>query len=135
MLKLSKSVEYAIFALKYMSEAGNETPISTKEISDSMGIPYELLAKIMQKLVRHNIIESRQGTQGGYYLLLPPNRLSLTSIIKAAERDIQITDCMFENATDKDCKRITDCLIREPLNTVQNKIIKVLNSTTLEELI
>lgn len=135
MLKLSKSVEYAIFALKYISEANHETPISTKEISDSMSIPYELLAKIMQKLVKYNIIESRQGTRGGYYLSLPPNKLSLTSIIRAVERDIQITDCLFESATNKDCKRINDCSIREPLHTVQNKIIKVLNSTTLEELI
>ncbi len=135
MLKLSKSTEYALFALKYLANNSNGNSISTKEISDSMNIPYNLLAKIMQKLVRHKIIKSQYGKTGGYSINVPPKNLSLKDIINAVDQKLQITDCMYEGATENDCMRLNKCEIRNPLHKIQNKLINVLHSTNLEELI
>ena len=82
MLKLAKSVEYAIFALKYIAENPHSDCISTKEISEKMNIPYDLLAKILQRLVKDGIIISVQGTKGGYSLSINPGELTVTRIIK-----------------------------------------------------
>ena len=68
MLKISKSIEYALLALKYIYERQDLDCVSTKVISESVDIPYDLLAKIMQKLVKDEIIISQQGTKGGYKL-------------------------------------------------------------------
>ncbi len=135
MLKLSKSVEYALFAIKYLNYKTKDQLVSTKEISESMKIPYDLLAKIMQKLVKNEIVSSIQGTKGGYYLTKSPKQINLNQIISAVDSEIKLTDCLFENATEDDCSRIRDCSLRSPLNNVQNKIIKLFNSTTLEEII
>ncbi len=135
MLKLSKSVEYAIFAIKYLNYNTEDRLVSTKEISESMKIPYDLLAKIMQRLVKNDIVSSIQGTKGGYYLTKPPGQINLTQIISAVDSEIRLTDCLFDNATEEDCSRIGACSLRSPLNNLQNKIIKLFNSTTLEEII
>ncbi len=135
MLKLSKSVEYALFAIKYLNYKRSDELVSTKELSESMNIPYDLLAKIMQKLVKNDIVSSIQGTKGGYFLNKSPKQINLNQIISAVDSEIRLTDCMFENATEEDCKRLTDCSLRSPLSNVQNKIIKLFNSTTLEEII
>jgi len=135
MLKLSKSTEYALFALKYLADNSNGLAISTKEISNSMNIPYELLAKIMQKLSRQNIIKSQQGKMGGYKFNIPPNKLNLAIIINAVDKKLQITDCMYESANENDCERLNECEIRNPLYKIQNKLIQVLQSTNLEEII
>ncbi|MFC2134827.1 hypothetical protein ACFLTH_09435, partial [Bacteroidota bacterium] len=51
MLKIAKSVEYAILGLKYIAENSHDKVVSTAEMSQELDMPYNLLAKIMQKLV------------------------------------------------------------------------------------
>src|SRR5450759_2587608 len=79
MLKLSKRTEYGLIAIRHI--AAEPVRITTaKEIADRYKIPYELLAKVMQKLAKRGLIVSHQGVYGGYtpvsytHLTLPTNR-------------------------------------------------------------
>lgn len=135
MLKIAKSVEYALLALKYIHERQDLDCVSTKIISESVDIPYDLLAKIMQKLVKNEIIVSQQGTKGGYTLALPPDQINITRILNAVEQKVQVTDCMVETPTLNDCKRYQDCCLRNPLNRIQIKINKLFDEVTLGEII
>lgn len=135
MLKLSKKIEYAILALKYIAENSEENCLSTKIISQNAEIPYDLSAKILQRLVRSEIIKSTQGTRGGYTLNVSPDKLNLGQIANAVEDEIQITNCMFDNATQEDCARIEDCCIKSPLNKVQHQINEIFKTTFLNEIV
>jgi Rrf2 family protein len=135
MLKLSKKIEYAIMALKYIAENSAEECLSTKVISQNAAIPYDLSAKILQQLVRSGIIKSTQGTRGGYSLNISPDKINLGQIAGAVEEDVQLTNCMFPDATQEDCARIDDCCIKSPLNRVQHQINEVFNNTFLNELV
>ena len=68
MLKLSKTVEYALISLNHINQCDQKLPISVREISDRYNIPYELLAKILQKLSKESILKSIYGPKGGYKL-------------------------------------------------------------------
>jgi len=135
MLKLSKKIEYAILALKYIAENPEENCLSNKVISQNAEIPYDLSAKILQQLVRSEIIKSTQGTHGGYSLNVSPDKLNLGQIANAVEDEIQITNCMFDSATQEDCARIDDCCIKSPLSKVQNQINEIFNKTFLNEIV
>lgn len=135
MLKLSKKIEYAVLALKYIAENSDEECLSTKVISQNAEIPYDMSAKILQQLVRNDIIKSTQGNRGGYSLNISPDKLNLGQIASAVEEDVQLTNCMYENASHEDCARIKDCCIKSPLNKVQNQINEIFNKTFLNELV
>lgn len=135
MLKIAKSVEYSVLALRYIAENQEFGSISTKEIAEKENIPYDLLAKLMQKLVHHNIIKSKQGKQGGYSLNISPNVLSLNDIIIAVDQKVQLTDCMVENPTTEDCGRVENCCLRNPLSKIQERITDLFRETTLKEII
>lgn len=135
MLKIAKSVEYAIFAIKYIAENQEAGRVSVKEIAEKVDIPFDLLAKIMQRLVKDGIIISHQGTYGGYSLNVSPDKISFTRLINALDQKIQFTDCMVESPTKDDCKRVADCCIRSPLFKIQNKINQVLDTTLISEII
>ncbi len=135
MLKISKSVEYSILALKYISDHGGDEKINAKRISQEVNIPFELLAKLLQKLARKGIIISEQGTKGGYKLNYSPEKLTILTILNAIEQDIQLTDCSFEGATSNDCARMDNCCLRNPLTNIQSKIIKMFDQTSLAEII
>ena len=79
MIKISKSVEYSILALHFISDNEKYTSISSRVISDELNIPYDLLSKLLQKLVKQGIIKSQQGKYGGYNLLIPSHQLLLPS--------------------------------------------------------
>lgn len=133
MLKISKSVEYALLALQYI--ATQDGLANAKEISQNADIPYDLLAKILQKLKKQNIIESRQGNRGGYSLSIEPEKLSLLTVMNALGQNIRLTDCLFETATTEDCKRIHDCVLIDPMTKIQNRIATLFNEFTLNEII
>lgn len=135
MLKIAKSVEYSILALRYIAQNQDLECVSTKEISQRENIPYDLLAKLMQRLVKHNIILSKQGKAGGYKLNIEPEQLSLNQVILAIDQKIQLTDCMVENPTAEDCGRVNDCCLRNPLSKMQDKIEDLFRQTTLREIL
>ncbi len=134
MLKLSKSLEYSLLALIHISKNDNDSITSSKVISEKLNISYELLSKLLQKLSRNGIIKSQQGKFGGYTLNVPSNELSLYQIINAIEENIKLVDCTHSLATKDDCNKINDCQIREPFYDIQNKIISIFESVTLEQL-
>jgi Rrf2 family cysteine metabolism transcriptional repressor len=73
-LKFSKKADYALMALQHIAavQFGDVTKariVNTKEIAEEHYIPVELLAKVLQTLAKHGIVESQNGPKGGYYWL------------------------------------------------------------------
>ncbi len=134
MLKLSKKTEYALMAVKYIALKPENSCVTAKEISTGYNIPYELLAKILQKLTKKNIVISYQGINGGYSLIRDSKDITLNDVISAVER-VQITNCMKENGSKKDCARFDCCQIRNPLSKVQIEIEKVFRKTTINQIL
>ena len=82
MLQLSKKVEYGLIALRHMAMKPIGNVVTTKELANEYDLPYELLAKIMQKLVRGGVVRSLQGVKGGYTLAQRPSELKVASVIR-----------------------------------------------------
>lgn len=134
MIKISKSIEYSILALQFISDNELLTAVSSRKISSELKIPYELLSKLLQKMVKQGIIKSQQGKYGGYKMLIPPSKLTILNIMNAVEENIQLTNCTVENANEDDCTRINNCNIRSPFLNLQNKINNIFETVTLKEL-
>lgn len=135
MLKLSKKAEYALMAVKYIATKQPESCVTAKQIAESYQIPYELLAKVLQQLVKFNIIRSFQGINGGYSLTKSPDKITLIDIIKAIDPDYRITECMKEKSSSNECSHFDCCSIRDPLMKVQREIDKVFKNTTITQII
>ena len=52
MLRLSKKADYALIAMKHLALRGDRGSSSAREIASLYDIPIELLAKVLQRLVR-----------------------------------------------------------------------------------
>ena len=75
MLRLSKKADYALIAMKHLAVRGDrgfQASVSAREIAEQYDIPIELLAKVLQRLVRRGLLASHQGTRGGYQLARVP---------------------------------------------------------------
>lgn len=135
MLKLSKKAEYALMAAKYMALKNHSGFSTAKEISDSCQISYQLVAKVLQNLVKSDIAISAKGVNGGFSLARKADNISLIDIIRAVETDFKIVDCMKENSSSADCEHFNCCKIKDPLAEVQRKIDKVFTETLLVQIL
>lgn len=134
MLQLSKKVEYGLIALRHMAAQPLGRVFTAKEIADEYDIPYELLAKVLQRLSKAGVLMSTQGMRGGYSLIRKPSEIQVSFVIDVIEEEKPaITECI--GGTPEACERYERCTIRQPLEKVQRNINNVLEKLTLSEIL
>ena len=130
MLKLTKTVEYALISMNYIEKNAENKPVPSKLISNHFSIPEDLLAKILQKLAKSGILKSVQGPYGGYKLNNATEDINLIDFIELLEGPIGIVDC----TVDKDCSLLDYCNIKKPIRLINNNIRSVLEKTALSDI-
>jgi Rrf2 family protein len=131
MLKLTKKADYGLIAVRHLAEHADLGACSAKDLAEMYGIPQEALAKILQRLARHKLLISRQGTDGGYVLARDPRTISALEVIRSIEGPLFITSC---NSSTKACSQSSKCTVREPLQKVSRTIEDVLGKLTVWDL-
>ena len=84
MLRLSAD-RYALMAMKHLLFMDRGAS-SAREIAEQYDIPAELMAKVLQRLVRRGLLVSHQGTRGGYQLARPATLMSVADVIPGRRR-------------------------------------------------
>ncbi|HCA81854.1 MAG TPA: Rrf2 family transcriptional regulator [Bacteroidetes bacterium] len=134
MLQLSKKVEYGLIALRHMAMKPAGNIVTTKELAKQYDLPYELLAKILQKLARANVVRSLQGVKGGYTLAKKPEELKVASIIRIIEESKpMVAECYTEGPDG--CSLFYNCTIRRPLGKLQRNLNVLFDQMTVREII
>lgn len=115
-MKISRSVGYGMLAVGYVSQNDKEGPVLSSKVSKEYNIPLEYLLKIMQQLVRINILQSKRGPRGGFSLGRPINEITMLEIIEAVngpiaeplELALQTNNAPFSVNMEKICKEASD---------------------------
>src|ERR1043165_3600433 len=131
MLRLSKKADYALIAMKHLALRGDQGSSSAREIAALYNIPIELMAKVLQRLVRRGLLASHQGTRGGYQLARRPSLISVADVIQAIEGPVTVTACSTD---DGQCEQFAKCNVRDPLWRVRERILTALGECTVAEL-
>jgi len=131
MLRLSKKADYALIAMKHLAQHSGTPSTSAREIAEQYDIPIELMAKILQRLVRTGLLVSTQGTRGGYALNRPSPLISIADVIQAIDGPLTVTACSTEKV---DCEQYGKCSIRDPLWQIKERIVEALGTVTIAEM-
>jgi Rrf2 family protein len=130
MLRLSKKADYALMAMKHLATRTDVASASAREIAEAYDIPVELLAKVLQRLVRRGLLSSHQGTRGGYRLAKAPSAISVADIIQAIDGPLTVTACSTEA---ENCGQYAKCSVRDPLWRIKDRILAALATCSLLE--
>jgi Rrf2 family protein len=131
MLRLSKKADYALLALRHLAAHDDRDAVSARELAESYDIPPELLAKVLQKLVRARLLASHQGIRGGYGLGRPAEGISVADVIQAIDGPLTVTAC---SDADHSCDQYSKCSIRDPLWRIKDRIVSALAATSVADL-
>jgi Rrf2 family protein len=131
MLKLTKKADYGLMAMKHLAEHSDHGACSAKDVADAYGIPPEVLAKSLQRLVKAGLLHSQHGTNGGYTLARDARTITAFEVIRAIDGPLFITSCITVRG---ECDQTERCTIREPLRRVNQSIEDVLRSISISEM-
>jgi Rrf2 family protein len=132
MLKLTKKADYGLIALCHLARRSKTA--SAKEIADTYRIPLPLLSKVLQTLVRNNLLVSEQGATGGYRLARDPHEISALEVIRTIDGPIILTHCFTEHDHEIECDQSELCPVREPLRKVHEGVLRLLSGITISDM-
>ena len=132
-LKLSKRGDYVVrsaicLAASYEAEA----PKKLRQVSLEMGVPRTFVSQIMGDLVQADIATSYFGTNGGYRLARPPEKITLLEVVEAGEGPLDSDTCVLG---DEPCKWESVCPLHETWTAATAAMKSELASTTLATLV
>lgn len=129
----SKACEYGIKAAIFIAKKSSEGKrVNPKEISEEINSPQAFTAKILQALVRYDIINSTKGAYGGFEIdkaSLPDIKLS--QIVNAIDGDTIYKGCGLGLGY---CNENHPCPVHHKFKEIRDNLKEMLETTTLEEL-
>ena len=128
MLKINKTAEYALIAIKHMSN--KKSLCSSNFIASQYNIPKEIMAKTLQKLSRKKYINSIKGPKGGYSINNSIRDINLIEFIEDIEGPVGISKC----STNENCNLIDCCNIKDPINKINTNIKNILSKVKLKDI-
>lgn len=138
MIKLNRTTEYGIIALRHISRKYGIDPTqvtSAREIADSYGLPFEITAKTLQRLKDTGLIQSAHGAKGGYILHRPLNEVSLAEFLKLMEGQQSVVMCAGSaDHHPTECEYGSRCEIKHVMGQLNDRIFNFLSGIQLAEL-
>ena len=131
LMQVSRKVDYALRAVIYLSMQKGGRCVPVKEIATRRRIPRKFLEKIIQDLIRAELVKSQRGAHGGYMLARLPDQVTFRDVIEAVEGPISLNTCVSEQ---HDCSVLSSCSMQGIWLEGQRRLLEYFADTTLADL-
>ncbi len=116
-MKISRTVAYALRATLQLAEQASERPVPCSRLAAEGNMPERFLLQILRSMVNKGILRSTRGVEGGYTLVKPPTELSLLEVIEAVDGPISGGDSLIElgfpETTQRNIQRTMDEVVEQ----------------------
>jgi len=135
-MRLSKRGEYGLRALQDLAAHYGEGPVPNKELAERNNIPPRFLEQILLTLKHGQIMRSRKGPHGGYYLARPPQQINLAEVVRLLDGPLAPISCVSETAYEPcGCPNMETCGLRRVMKEVRDTVAGIMENTTLADLV
>lgn len=84
-MKLPRTVAYTFKAVLLLAESPSQIPIPCSQLASVGRMPERFLLQSLRTLVKHGILQSTHGPNGGYTLKRRPDEISLLDLFESFE--------------------------------------------------
>lgn len=132
---ISKKTQYGLKALGYLASQYGKGPVLIADIAIKKKIPLKFLENILLILKKGNILESKKGKGGGYYLVSAPKKTNLATVIRIIGGPIAMLPCVSLNFYKKcdDCDEV-NCGLNRIMAITRDATLRVLEKKTIQDL-
>lgn len=87
-MQISSQVDYAVRAMTELAATYTHDPLrreTTETLAGRQGIPFHYLERILGRLRKAGLVDSRRGADGGYRLAKAPEEITVADIIRVLD--------------------------------------------------
>ncbi len=128
-MHLTRHTDYGIRILIYLALLPKNEKASIDTISTLYNISRNNVNKIVHQLGKAEIIETKRGKGGGFFLKLSPESINIGDMIILLENSLEIVDCETQK-----CRILPACKFKSILNEAKKAFIDTLTKYTLADL-
>lgn len=125
---LSQTAVYALLAMGFIATNQNGKPVLSKTIATGANIPQNFLSKIMNRLVQAGYLNSVRGTNGGFTLSRPADKISLREIVNLFMPSGSFTGCFLGRP---ECDG--NCSLHSQWAPIAERFLNLLEKTTIDQ--
>ncbi|NMB57094.1 Rrf2 family transcriptional regulator [Candidatus Beckwithbacteria bacterium] len=126
MLSISKRSQYGLYFLIFLAKSKQGKFFSIKKTAKILHLPYRYLSQIAKDLKDKQILASKEGSGGGYFLTKKPEEISILEIIELLQEPINLIDCE-QNI----CEHKHNCKMRKIFLSLDNQMQTMLKDIKL----
>ena len=130
-MRLTAFTDYGLRMLMRMASAP-ERAFSTATLADEFGLSRNHLSKIIQRLSRGGIVQTRRGGGGGASLARSPQDIRLGDLVRLLEEDQPLVEC-FQPDTNT-CSLDGRCRLKARLRSAETMFLRDLDGATLADI-
>lgn len=129
---LTHTCKSAIKAVLYLSSKTDTNIRSTiKDIALNIEVSEHTLGKLLQVLVRKNVICSEKGPNGGFYITKAQLKLPLMTIIDAIDGKEIFKECGLGLTK---CNNLKPCAIHNQYKVARDLFMEIFNNNKISDL-
>lgn len=106
-----------------------DRPMRVSEVAGRLEVSEAHLGKVFQRLAKADLVKSRRGPRGGFFLTRPAEDVTLLEIYEAVDGPISKSCCLLDP---QKC-RLPGCLLAELISRLQKDVRGYLGSKTLAD--
>lgn len=127
----SKRCEIALQAVLFLSAQKAGAMFSSGDIAQHLDVSKEFVSKILQTLTSSDIIGSKKGNSGGFFLNKAAEQIKLVDIVAAIDGLEIFHKCVLGF---KGCGMSAPCPVHDEWGKLRNQTYEMLSSSTLLDL-
>jgi Rrf2 family nitric oxide-sensitive transcriptional repressor len=127
---ISQTVEYALRAVVTIAQHEGRA-CTAQQISEITQVPAPYLSKVMQGLVRADLVASKRGLHGGFVLTKEAVELTILEVIEAVDPIKRIHKCPLDIGSHSGKL----CPLHQRLDNAMEKVESSFRETTIAELL
>lgn len=126
---LSEAASIAIHSMVLIARA--ENGINAVKVAEITGFSKNHIAKVLQRLVKNDMLKSVRGPSGGFSMKKDPKEINLLDIYQSIEGPLDVADCPLSY----DLCGFDRCLMGNVVNRLTTEFKKFLQEQTLQSYI
>lgn len=130
-MQITRQADYAVRAVIYLAQMGQDQRASTSQIAQEKQIPPSFLAKIVSQLSVAGLLQTSRGARGGVSLAKPAEEISLLDVVEAIDGPILLNECVMDNGA---CVFGDTCPMKPVWCEAQKELVRRLGSTTFAQI-
>lgn len=132
MFELTKKTEYGLQLMTYLARNYQKKPISLKKVARIKKLPYRFLSQLASSLKKAGLVDSKEGSGGGYFLAKAPKKIAVADILEVLEGPIELIECLKKDAS---CPWAGMCGQRAMFSQLKGMMKKVIQAHSLADLV